>query len=63
MLYIGVTLHYIILHAYIHFADPTFVPRQLNMKQATNIQDKIYSIYKRTHEYVKEHQIIQKQLI
>jgi len=35
MLYIGVTLHYI----HVHFTDPSFVPRQLNMKQVTNIQD------------------------
>jgi hypothetical protein len=34
MLYIGVTLRYI----HIHFTDPTFVPRQSNMKQVTNIQ-------------------------
>jgi len=32
--YIG--LDYITLH-YIHFTDPTFVPRELNMKQVTNI--------------------------
>lgn len=31
-------LDYIALHyIHIHFTDPAFVPRQLNMKQVTNI--------------------------
>jgi len=37
-----ITLH-------LHFTDSKFVPRQLNMKQVTNVHKVTYGIYKRTH--------------
>jgi len=42
-----ITLHY----KYIHFTDPMFVPRQLNMKQVTNI-------HKMTHKNLKKETLI-----
>jgi hypothetical protein len=62
MLYIGVTLHYITYVYIFHRSNicPKTVEHEASHKHTL---DKTYNIYKRTHEYVKEHQIIQKQLI